>query len=409
MPPNQRIPEEWPDILRLLRRIVAGDARAAAPSLAGIDSALSRLEELRKREAEAAEALTEHRQRMNELRRLRESSDAYGGAIRVQRERLSLANWLRNLNRDVKDPLVALGDGDRDQLTLLCETLEGLETQLQSYPSMSETLDKEALRQRAAAEAVLARLTAIRAEIATLEQVSDEAHAAADRFHRIERFIGRLEHAIKLYDDADESSGLNQEISDLRARTIRALQRTVSEQDIERRVTNALNRIQGLTGQLVPQLDAEWPEAPVRLVIDDLMIKVIRDKRDDYLWEIGSGANWLAYHIALTVALQKFFLTEAHAPVPGLLVYDQPSQVYFPRRTVDRAVSDVVDWSDEDIVAVRKVFALLGKEALAANGRLQFIVLDHADDAVWGDLPGVVLAQRWRDRIALVPAEWLAR
>ena len=50
-------------------------------------------------------------------------------------------------------------------------------------------------------------------------------------------------------------------------------------------------------------------------------------------WEIGSGANWLAYHIAMTLALQKFFLGEPHHSVPGLLVYDQPSQVYFPKRT----------------------------------------------------------------------------
>lgn len=48
--------------------------------------------------------------------------------------------------------------------------------------------------------------------------------------------------------------------------------------------------------------------------------------RDDYLWEIGSGANWLAYHIATTLALQRFFLDSPHHPVPALLVYDQPSQ-----------------------------------------------------------------------------------
>ena len=30
---------------------------------------------------------------MNELRRLQESSDAFGGGIRAQRDRLALADW----------------------------------------------------------------------------------------------------------------------------------------------------------------------------------------------------------------------------------------------------------------------------------------------------------------------------
>jgi hypothetical protein len=124
-------------------------------------------------------------------------------------------------------------------------------------------------------------------------------------------------------------------------------------------------------------------------------------------WEIGSGANWLAYHVAITLALQKFFLTEPHHFVPGLLIYDQPSQVYFPKRTADDAL-EAATWRDQDVVAVRKVFALLGAEVRAANGRLQIIVLDHAGEDVWGGLDGVELTEEWRGR-ALVPAEWLHR
>jgi hypothetical protein len=83
-------------------------------------------------------------------------------------------------------------------------------------------------------------------------------------------------------------------------------------------------------------------------------------------------------------------------------------QVYFPRRTAGDEKADPVTWRDEDVVAVRKVFSLLGEQVAAANGRLQVIVLDHADEDVWGDLDSVVLAEQWRDR-ALVPYEWLSR
>jgi hypothetical protein len=96
--------------------------------------------------------------------------------------------------------------------------------------------------------------------------------------------------------------------------------------------------------------------------------------REDFLWEIGSGSNWLSYHVSMTLALQQFFLTLPHSPVPSFLVYDQPSQVYFPRRLVDRPESgapEEPEWRDEDVEAVRKVFQILARVTQESQGRLQ--------------------------------------
>ncbi|MCP3396176.1 DUF3732 domain-containing protein [Bradyrhizobium sp. CCGB20] len=402
---NETIPPDWANIVDLLREVVTDKATNARPSLAGIDVTLKRLETLRSRESELAEKLHEHRQRLNELRRLHESSEFYAGSMHVQRDRLALASWIRGLVDDKSDnPIAELSGGDRDKLVKLCDNLDALDVRLKSLPSVSGTLDKEMLRQRSATEEVLSRLNETRNEISSLERDSETARRATDHFDRIERFLGRLEQALQLYDRADQSSDLRTEIATLR-KQIEDLQKIISEAEIRRKLNNALARVESMTSQMVPQLDAEWPDAPVRLIIEDLTVKVIRGSRDDYLWEIGSGANWLAYHISITLALQKFFLTEPQHFVPGFLVYDQPSQVYFPKRTASDDTAEGFTLRDQDIVAVRKVFALLGREAEAAGGRLQIIVLDHADEGVWGDLPGVALTEEWRGQ-ALVPSEW---
>lgn len=410
LPADQVIPADWPIIVDLLRDVVTSHARDARPTLAGIDVTLTRLEELRRDEAETAGQLTEHRQRLNELRRLRESSDAYGGAMYIQRDRLALADWLRELiDGDPGDPIARLGKGDRERVLTLCENLAAVEVKLRSHPTVSDSLDRETLRQRSATEEVLGRLNGIRAEISALERDSEEARREADHFDRTERFLGRLEQALELYDRADQSSALRDEITGLRAE-IGRLQAVISEAEIQRKLRNALSRIEVSASQFVPQLDAEWPDAPVRLIINDLTVKVIRGSRDDYLWEIGSGANWLAYHVAITLALQKFFLAEPHHFVPGLLIYDQPSQVYFPKRAagdVETGAAEI-EWHDQDVEAVRKVFALLGSEVRAAKGRLQIIVLDHAGEDVWGGLDGVGVTEEWRGR-GLVPEEWYKR
>ncbi|MET4325323.1 tetratricopeptide (TPR) repeat protein [Bradyrhizobium sp. i1.15.2] len=405
LPADLTLPTDWSNIVDLLRRVVTSNARNARPSLAGIDISLTRLELLRTNESDLAEQLNEHRQRLNELRRLLESSEAYGGAIRIQRDRLALASWLRGLvTTEVDDPVAIVSGGDRNQLLKLCDTLDALDVRLQSLPSVSGTLDKEMLRQRAATEEVLSRLNEVRGEIGNLERDSEAAREVADHFDRVERFLGRLEQALQLYDRADQSSDLRMEIEGLR-RQIETLQKTVSDAEIRRKLNNALTRIESMTTQLVPQLDAEWPDAPVRLIIDDLTVKVVRGSRDDYLWEIGSGANWLAYHVSLTLALQKFFLAEPQHFVPALLIYDQPSQVYFPKRAASDDATEAFALRDQDVLAVRKVFALLGREVEAAGGRLQIIVLDHADEGVWGGIPNVSLTEEWRGK-ALVPSDW---
>lgn len=407
LPSNQMIPTDWPDIVDLLRGIVATNSEAAYPTIAGIDATLIRLKELRDEETKVAAELTQRRQRLSELRRLIESSDAYGSALRIQRDRLSVSEWLKQLTIEDRseDVIAVLSEGGREKVEQLSDALAAIEIRLRTHPSVSDTLDKEILRLRAEAETSLVRLNEIKREIGLLERNSLQAKQAIDRFDRMERFLGRLEQALKLYDNTDQSAGLRQQIDALRTQ-IAELQKRVSESEIQRKLRNALDSIEATTGRLIPRLDAEWPDAPVRLMIQDLTVKVIRGTRDDYLWEIGSGANWLAYHVALTLALQTFFLALPHHPVPGLLIYDQPSQVYFPRRMAGDEKAEPVTWRDQDVEAVRKVFGLLGEQVAAATGRLQVIVLDHADEDVWGGLDNVVLAEQWRDR-ALVPLHWL--
>ena len=408
LPPDQTLPGAWADIIDLLRSLPSGTSRAT-PSLEGLDVALGRLEALRTQEEEAARELSVHRQRLNELRRLLESSDAYGGAIRIQRDRLEVSRWLRDLEADLDDPLAKLAGADREPISALCGALEGLEVQLQSYPSLSDTLSKEMIRQRAATEVTLDRLNAVRREISELERISEEAASITFQFDRVERFLGRVEQALKFYDSFDQSSGLRAEISDLRAQ-ISALQKTIAEADIRRIQDNAIDQLQHTTSRLIPKMDAEWADAPIKLVIPELTVKVIRGSRDDYLWEIGSGANWLAYHVALVIALQEFFLRDINHAVPGFLVFDQPSQVYFPKRRSETEDKEGPrsEWRDEDIAAVRKVFAVLAEEVRSSRGRLQIIVLDHADDGVWGGLDGVELTEEWRGK-KLVPESWVQR
>jgi hypothetical protein len=293
---------------------------------------------------------------------------------------------------------------NENRLEKLCYALQVIDANAASFPMFSDAVQAEVIEQRAGLEAAVAQQRAIRAQLAKFEENSQEAANEASSLRETERFIGRLEQALRFYERVGEGTALEAEVEALRDQ-VRRLRASVREQDIRQRIESALNRLQSLTDRIVPMLDAEWKDDPIRLDPSELTVVVHREDRQDYLWEIGSGANWLAYHVAITLALQQFFLSFKRHPVPALLIYDQPSQVYFPKRE-DMVSAEAGERSD-DIQAVRAVFRVLGQAAVEAEGRLQIIVLDHAYKDVWGGLPGVELVDEWREERKLVPPLWL--
>lgn len=405
LPTDTVIPSEWNAIVDLLRRAAETDTRSAFVSLTSIDASLKQLAVLREREAEAAQNLSVARQRLNEVERLVANTALFGSAISVQRDRLAVSDWLRARAEETADPVGLVGQG-REQIEHLIEALASVEVQLKTRPRIVEAFDKERYRLREAAETSAQALAAVRQEKALLEQRDREAGESAFQQDRIERFIGRLEQALTTFEKSEVDSSVSSEIAELKER-ISELRKIYSEPQVLQKQRNALRQIEGYAASILPDLDGEWPQAPIQISIPDLTIKVVQPERSDYLWEIGSGANWLAYHIATTLAFQRFFTSEVDHPVPGLLIYDQPSQVYFPSGYENERTDPRSRSRDDDVAAVRSVFTVLGREAVRAKGGLQVIVLDHAGPDVWGEIEGVGLAAEWRGREKLVPLEWL--
>ena len=123
---------------------------------------------------------------------------------------------------------------------------------------------------------------------------------------------------------------------------------------------------------------------------------------------MGSGSNWLSYHVAVSLALQQYFLTLDSCPVPSFIVFDQPSQVYFPKRLAAKPEEELEEPTlrDQDVEAVRHILSGMASAIEMTDGRLQIIVLEHASDSVWRGIPLVNQVADWRDGVALIPPSW---
>lgn len=379
------------------------------PSLAGVEDAMSELSSLQFEESEIDANLRDLRRRLAEMTKLRDSAAQLKNALQVQRDRVALADWLKDLDPRDHCPLCNNTIAEQPHsLAELLQSLRNLEGEIKQVGAAPAAFDRELARVKESIEQQLEKLQGVEIRKKAVERRSDAVREASFRTREIARFLGGVERVLEVQASIGSDGDLAGEIEELKRRQ-RELAKTAQKPGIESRKKRALERVSQFAGRLLPELDSERPDDPVELSITDLTIRVKGAAREDYLFEVGSGANWLAYHISVSLALQQLFLADQPNPVPGFLVYDQPSQVYFPRRLAGGRRDDEDDpkLQDEDIDAVQKVFKVIAKVVATANDALQVIVLDHAGSDVWEGINKVTLVEEWRDGNKLVPMAWL--
>ena len=117
---------------------------------------------------------------------------------------------------------------------------------------------------------------------------------------------------------------------------------------------------------------------------------------------MGSGENWVGYHLLAHIALHKWFRLKER-PVPGFLILDQPSQAYYPPEQDSEGSLDGL--ADEDQTAVERLFRLISDAAGELAPNLQIIVMDHADlNRDWFE---DAVVERWRRGKKLIPQSWM--
>jgi Protein of unknown function (DUF3732) len=217
------------------------------------------------------------------------------------------------------------------------------------------------------------------------------------------KVVGRISLFIESVRLTDEDDGLRRQMRDLQAR-VSTLEEGLSEDVVDDRLNSILQVVGRDMSEWARRLELEHSEWPVGIDLNGRNPTVVahRGTGPIRMFQMGGGKNWMGYHIVTHLALQKLF-RERSRPVPGLLMLDQPTQVYYPPdRAADRSVDEL---GDEDQRAVKRLFSLIVEvtEQLAPN--LQVIITDHADlNEPW--FQEAVVA-KWRGGEKLVPDQWI--
>ena len=109
------------------------------------------------------------------------------------------------------------------------------------------------------------------------------------------------------------------------------LRRELDGKSRQDRLNAAIDKVSARIADYAKTLRLEHATENVRLNTRELTLQFRPlSGRTDFLWEVGSGQNWVGYHVAGLLALHEHFISLPQNPVPRFLMIDQPSQVYFP-------------------------------------------------------------------------------
>ena len=195
-------------------------------------------------------------------------------------------------------------------------------------------------------------------------------------------------------------------LDELRARRdsaesrVGALEVDLNNDDVREQTTSRLNIIGSYLSGYARQLNVEGSDQPVRLDLADLTIVVDEPTGPLPLANLGSGQNWVGYHVATHLALHRFFVNQGR-PVPRFLMLDQPSQAHFQS---DPSVSRGKEL-DPESERVRELYRVVSEFAQAHEKRMQVIVVDHANFA--DDWFQESIVCNWHHGEKLIPVEWL--
>ena len=403
--------EPFENLVNEIARIVEKNESNAGLTSKRISDISEELIQLRQEERRVSSELFSFQKRQKDMLALMSSVGRYEESLQIQLQRLEISTWLKSLiSAENDNPLLLISDKSAQaELESLCSAITEIEKTVRDMSSTPAAFERELHYIEEEITLRAERLNAINRRI--VEESRAKAADADQKYtlSAMARFLGRLEASLNTYERVGKDSELESALSGVLAE-IERLTAEVNEGEINRKQNAAISYINQRIGEIIQGLDAEHPESPVEFVIKDLMLRVSNENgRKDYLWEIGSASNWLAYHVATTLAFQQFFQKRGLVSVPNFLIFDQPSQVYFPQyNSIVEDDGETVIVSDEDKEAVRKIFITMSDFIKRIGYGIQIIVTEHADEDVWGGVDSVHLVERWRgEDNKLIPLSWL--
>lgn len=279
-------------------------------------------------------------------------------------------------------------------------TLSAVSAKLSSVTRAAPQIEKAIAELESRLQSVQGVLARNRIEMESVRAANDQIAQLQDQAAKQAHVLGRISLYLESIPELPDTKALLHRVDELRSRCAK-LEEELSDELVRDRLDSIMSIIGGRMTAWARQLDLEHSKFPLRLDIKKLTI--VADTADGPvpMDRMGSGENWVGYHLIAHLALHEWF-SQRHRPVPRFLFLDQPSQVYFPpEKDVEGSMRLI---SENDRAAVSRMFKFVFDVVAALSPGFQAIVTEHADlNEDWYQMR---IVERWRGDTKLVPEDW---
>lgn len=341
-----------------------------SPSMIGSNSGMDRLTFLQSKLQEIRDEFDEIGISLDNARKFVGETAGYSGEAQHQKMRLESIGLFEQLNFNpgkcplcsgtLEQPLPSV-EMIKASIVNLDKSIANVTREQPKLRAFTSDLERE--REKKQEE-----IKALEAEIDGLYQRESERARLRDINARRGKVVGRISLWVESVENDTESEKQEQVVKRIEGR-IKEIDDILDRDSVEERKQSALSRIQEDMTKWAKALQLEHSDNPYRLDLNKVTVVVDKPERPVPLKQLGSGSNWVGVHLIAYFALQRFFVN-ANRPVPRFLFLDQPSQVYFPSELDEKQI----DWNE-----VNKMYQFIIDRTNELNGKLQVIVVDHAD------------------------------
>ncbi|WP_084074734.1 DUF3732 domain-containing protein [Demequina sp. NBRC 110052] len=325
----------------------------------------------------------------------RDGEDGYDSSLDAQAGRLAVIGLMPADHGDSNACPICAQPLERADPTVaqMSERLTRLKAELHEVSSRRTRTQKAVGNIDAKIKEIRRELNIIDAWLTTNATVDrSESLEASQEFvrGRVDAILSRL----KAFNDEGLAELARQRSS--AAATVKALEGELNAGSVREQLLSRLNALSVMLERYARDLNLEQADDPIRLDVEDLTIVVDTSSGPLPLENIGSGENWVGYHVATHLALHEFFIDQQR-PVPRFLMIDQPSKAHFQSDSPH-------DKADPDRETVRNMFKQFARYAGDKGDAFQLIVIDHANykDPWFQD----AVAHNWREGEVLIPESW---
>lgn len=395
-------PGSWEDAVGLLRRVAAATAEVQVERIE-LGATGEEIDRLMAERGHIQDNLRRAKDELAAAKTLMSDERGYSREVGEQMARLKSIGVLPDAHDrpvcplctsplDEKVPSVA-------DLKAAVEQSSGqLDRVTRHSPQLQGVIDELAERVQALTLRLSENREALEAVRVSNERLSAMREASTRRAH----VLGRVTLYLESLPEVADTSELRQEIAGLRTQ-IGALQDDLSDENIQARLESFLSILGTKMTRWARDLELEHSEYSLRLDLRRLSVVADTEEGPLPMDRMGSGENWVGYHIIAHLALHDWF-TRRRRPVPRFLFLDQPSQVYFPAdRDVDGSIAMV---PEDDRIALNRMLKLVVDVVGELAPGFQVVITEHAD--ISEDWYSRAVVERWRGGRKLVPADWPA-